>query len=364
MKRLIAFMFLGMLLISGGCRKKTMEQALKESQIKIHQGDLIGARIDLKEIIRKNPNDPLVTDARFLLAHCYYAERDFAQCRNHAQMIIDQFGPRDDRAKAAFELILNTYNQEQKFQEGVQETEKFIGKLPKEDDFVFKIQCMIADLLVNDNKTTDAIAHLNGLIESGKDHEQRNAALERLVGVYASNKKFEEAIQAYHQYAETYPDYEDYYDLVTGQAYFYDLMGEKEKAEEMFEKAVKGYGEMVEKTLDRARKAEFLFRQARTLELRKKYEEARGKYDVVLSEYGDTPLSQNALFAKGDSYFFEGNPEKALGFYQDQLKNHDETSPLFREIRRRIAGIMREQARLASISGETTKTLEQKTPTP
>jgi TolA-binding protein len=364
MKRQITFLLLGTLLIFGGCKKKSTEEALKESQMKVQQGDLIGARIDLKEIIRKRPNDPLITDARFMLAHCYFAEKDFGQCRNHAQIIIDQFGPEDPRAKAAFELILNAYNMEQKFAEGIQESEKFMNKLSKDDEFGFKLQCMISDLLVSDNKTSEAIAKLQNLVETGKDHEQRSAALERLVGLFAAMRKYPEAIQSYDEYAKKYPDYEDYYDLVTGQAYFYDMMGEKEKSGEMFARAVKGYMEMADKTLDRPRKAELFFRQAKTMELQKQFEEARAKYDVIMSEYSDTPLAQHALFAKGDSYFLEGNPEKSLNFYQEQLKTQLEDSPVLRGIRSRIAGIMREQARLAAAAGETSKTLEQKTPIP
>jgi tetratricopeptide (TPR) repeat protein len=364
MKRIVAFVILGILLLFAGCKKRSTEEALKDAQMKIQRGDLIGARIDLKEIIRKKPNDPLITDARFLLAHCYFAEKDFGQSRNHAQMIIDQFGPGDPRSKAAFELILNTYNMEQKFSEGIRESEKFSEKLPAEDDFRFKIQCMICDLMVRDEKTTDALTKLGSLVENGKDHEKRTAALERLVGLYAALGKFQEAINSYEAYANKYPDYEDYYDLITGQAYFYDLMGKKEKAKEMFAKAINGYGEMTEKTLDRTRKAELFFRQAKTLELQKQFEEARKKYDTIMSEYSDTPFSQHALFAKGDSYYIEGMPEKSLEYYQEKLKTIGETSPLLREVRARIAGLMREQARLASASGETTKTKEQKATAP
>lgn len=360
MKRMIIFSLLAILIIIGGCKKKSPEEALRESQMKIQRGDLIGARIDLKEIIRKYPNDPLITDARFLLAHCYFAERDFSQSRNHAQMIIDQFGPQDPRSKAAFQLILNTYNMEQKFAEGIKEAEKFSTKLSKDDDFDFELQCMIADLLVSDNNTTEAITRLKNLIAEGKDHKQKTEALERLVALYAAMKIYPEAIRTYEEYAKKNPDYENYYDLITGQAYFHVMMGDKDKAEEMYGKALKGYQEMADKTLDRSRKAELIFRQAKTLELQKQFDQAREKYDVIMSEYSDTPLSPHAMFAKGDSYLLESEPDKSLNFFQEQLKSLGENSPVLQGVRARIAGLMREQARLAASSGETTKTRELK----
>jgi len=344
----------------GGCSKKAPEEALKEAEQKLRKGDLIGARIDLKELLRKYPDHPITTDARFMLAQCYFAERDFAQCRSHAEILLKRFGVQDERGKAAIELILNTYRMEGRFSDGIAQAEKLAKQLKPGDEFGLKIQCMISDLLVDDKKTSEAVSRLNDLVANGKDDLQRTAALEHLVYIYAETKNFDEAIRAYNDYYEKYPDYENKNDLIAGQAYFYNVKGDKDKAGEMFARAIKGYQEIFDKTLDRGKKAEFLFRQAKTYELQRDFASAREKYQLILQGFNDTPFAQPSLFAIGDSYYMEMQFDKALNYYQEILKSQAQNPQVVQIARSRIANILRQQAGARASARPTTPSLEQK----
>jgi len=362
MKRISVFiLLLGILWVLGsaGCAKKSPDEALREAEMKLRKGDLIGARIDLKELLRKYPDHPITTDVRFMLAHCYFAERDFTQCRNHAEILLKQFGVQDDRGKAAFELIMNTYRMEGRFADGIAEAEKLLKGLKPEDEFGFKIKCMIADLLVDDKKTTDAISRLNDLIAIGKDDLQRLSALEREVSIYNDMNNFDQAIRLYGEYYEKHPEYENRNDLIAGQAYFYSMKGDKDKARELFDKAIQGYQEILDKTLDRGKKAEILFRQAKTYELRKDYATAREKYQMILKDLSDTPFTQSALFALGDSYYVEQQFDKALNYYQELLKSQAQNPQVVQLARARIAAILRQQAGTRASTKPSSPTLVQ-----
>jgi len=362
MKRISIFILLLVILWvlgSAGCAKKSPEEALREAEMKLRKGDLIGARIDLKELLRKYPDHQLTTEARFMLAHCYFAERDYTQCRSHTELLLKQFGVKDERGRAAFELIMNTYRMEGRFADGIAEAEKLLKELKPEDEFGFKIKCMIADLLVDDKKTTDAISRLNNLIAIGKDDLQRTAALERQVSIYSQMNNFDEAIRIYGEYYDKYPEYENKNDLIAGQAFFYDMKGDKDKARELFAKAIQGYQEMFDKTLDRSKKAEFLFRQAKTYELHKEFATAREKYQMILKDFSDTPFTQSTLFAIGDSYYLERQIDKALNYYQEILKSQAQNPQVVQLARARIAAMLRQQAGTRASTQPTSPTLIQ-----
>ena len=363
MKQKIILIFLLISLIGFvGCRKKSPDEALSEAYMKFRQGDLIGARIDLKEILRKYPDQPVATDARFYLAQCYFAERDYTQSRNHALMLLEKFGPVDDRGKAAFDLILNTYKREGKFSEGIREATKFIKQLPPDDMFGFNIQCMISNLLIADNRTSEAISNLENLAENSTDNSRRLAALEQLVAIHAKRKDFDSAIKLYSDYAKKYPDYIYIDDLHAAKGFFYSLKGDKEKSDALFDQAINGYQEKLENTLDKNQKASFLLRQGKAMELMNKFDAAREKYDIILENYADTPDVKRILFTKGDSYFLEGDMDAALKYYQELLQKETEDMKIVQAARKRVARLMQEKARLAQAAGASSPSKKQNTP--
>ena len=363
MKRvIIVLLILAILIPFTGCRKKDPREKLQAVDLKMRKRDFIGARIDLKEFLKKHAEDPLALDARFMLAQCYLAEKDFTQAREHFYYIYKKIGPEDRRGQVAIEFILSTYRMEGKFAQGIEEARKLTTQLSPESDFASHVNLLISDLLVDDKRTTEAINFLNQLIEKGKDHRQRTAALERLVSIHAGKGDLDNAIQAYGDYAEGYPDYQDINDLIAGQAYFYRRKGDQEKAGELFQKAIDGYQQMIDKTLDRSQKADLIFRQAKTYELQEDFPSAREKYENILKDFSDTPTRQYALIAKGDSYYREGNLEKAMTYFQELLKTESKNPWIVRTVRQRIANLIREKSMTSSLSGATTVTKGQKPP--
>ena len=91
-KTLFILALAALVLISAGCQKKKPEDIIIEAQMKIRRGDFIGARIDLKELIKKHPDDPAIPQARFFLSQCYYYENDFRKCANSSPRFIKIWG--------------------------------------------------------------------------------------------------------------------------------------------------------------------------------------------------------------------------------------------------------------------------------
>jgi TolA-binding protein len=116
---------------------------------------------------------------------------------------------------------------------------------------------------------------------------------------------------------------------------------------------------MLDKTLDRTKKAEFLFRQAKTYELQKDFATAREKYQTILKDFSDTQLSQPALFALGDSYYIEKQIDKALNYYQELLKSQAQNPQIVQLARGRIAAILRQQAGTRASTKPSSPTLVQ-----
>jgi len=362
MKRLIP-LFLILILISGisGCRKKSPDQYLQMAEQKLRQRDFIGARIDLKEILRKYPDQPAADQARFLLAQCYFAERDFVQCRSHMKVIFKKYGPNDIRGRQAFEFILNTYRMEKKFADGILEAKRILTNIPPENEFAFTVNLMIGDLMVEDNRTTEAIRHLQNLVENQEDHQMRTAAMERQISIFIGQNKIDEAIRVYGDYAVKYPDYENINDLFAGQAYFYSKKGDQEKADELFEKAMNGYNRAIEKTLDKSRKSDLAFRQAKSYELFNKFPEAREKYRFIIEEYPGTPPELHSRLSLGDTYYLEGDKEQAMKYFQQLLESQPENPELVKMVRGRIASLMRIRAAEEQRDATTTGTQDKKT---
>ncbi len=361
MKRIfIFFLSISILLGAVGCHKKTADEKLRAAELKVRSGDLIGARIDLKELLKKYPDDPSAANARFLLAQCYFQEQDFPQCRQHLLRIFKKLGTSDERGRIAFENVLATYRAEKKYEQGIREAKALLKKLPMDDPFAFRVKFLVCGLLDEDNKTTDAISALAKLIPTGKDERERSVALERLVAIYARLKKYDDAIAIYADYAQKYPDSKNINDLIVGQAYYYALKGDTKKAEELYGKAHKGFQEAIKKTLDKGERAELSFRQAKTFELQKKFAEARAKYKYIKENYADTPLYHPAILSFGDAYVIENKPEKALEYFQGILNSEQKDRQLILNVRRRIAALLRARAQTKAASAPTTKSLEQK----
>jgi|GEM_PF-534963 len=362
MKRaLMTLVIVSIILIATGCQKKKPETLLADADLKMRSGDIIGARIDLKELLNKQPLDrDIEARAHFALSRCYYFEKDFIQTRAQLNEVYKILGPKNQLGQDSFKIILSTYRVEKKFKEGIKEAEALIKTLPPDDMFPFELNCMIADLMLDDRNTTGAISHLEKLVQAGKDHEHRLPALERLVAIYASQKKFDDAIKTYGDYIDKYGDDKIRNNLIAGQAFYYEQKGDTAKAQEYYDKAVKGYRAAIDKTLDKGEKADLNFTLAKIFELQNKFEEARKEYQNVFEKYPDTTAAQPARIAIGDTYYMEGKKDKALEYFQNLLKLRPDDQQFNAAIRNRIMSLMRERTQTLSQSTPTTASLEQK----
>lgn len=357
----MTLIFAALILIAIGCQKKKPEDLLAEADLKMNRGDVIGARIDLKELLNKQPlNRDIEARAHFALSRCYYYEKDFIQARAQLNEVYKILGPKNRMGQDSFKIILTTYRVEKQFKEGIKEAEALIKTLPPDDMFPFELNCMIADLMLDDQNTTGAISHLEKLVQAGKDHERRMPALDRLVGIYAAQKKFDDSIKIYGDYIDKFGDDKTRSNLIAGQAYYYEQKGNIARAREYYDKAVQGFRTVIEKTLDKGEKADLNFSLARTFEIQKKFEEARKEYQTIFEKYPDTTAAQPARIAIGDSYYMEGKKEKALEYFQNLLKFNPNDQQFNAVVRNRIMGLMRERTRTLSESTPTTAAVEQK----
>ena len=355
-KTLFILALAALVLISAGCQKKKPEDIIIEAQMKIRRGDFIGARIDLKELIKKHPDDPAIPQARFFLSQCYYYENDFPQVREQLTEVYKNLGLANPMGRDSFKIILSTYRAEKNYQEGIKEAENLVKSLPPDDVFGYEINCMISDLLIDDKKTSEAVAHLENLIPIGKNHEMRLMALERLIAIHASEKNYDAAIKAYEDYNEKFGDDKIRDNLLAGQAFFYQEKGDSEKAKELFAKSVEGYKTLIENTLDKTEKADWTFRMGRTYEIQKDYDSAQKTYQDIIEQFGDTPLKQVAQLALADLYYTQGQKEKTLEYLQGLLKENPQDMDFVNMLRNRVMALMREKAR----EDATTDSLQQR----
>ena len=360
-KFIVIFMICGFALAlfsMTSCNRKSPEEALGEAQAKMQNRDFIGARIDLKEFLQKNPDHEMAVQARFMLGQCYFAVKDFTQAREHFRKIYDEQGPASPLGQRSIQFLLSSYRAEKKFKDAIDFAETALKDIPEEEQMNFMLKGMICDLVREDGRTTEAVTCYKNLIKDAATEEQTLQALERLISFYASNQQFEEAVKAYQNFMENNPDYKDKGNLYAGQAFFYSKLGEEEKAEELYNKTLAHYDEMIKETLDKNKKAEFIFRQGRALELQKKYGEAREKYKIILDEYSDTELGKYAHLALGDSYFLQGEPRKTIDYFKELLQKENLDQQFVRQVRNRLSRLMQQQAYMEQQDGATTGTLK------
>ncbi len=344
MKRLLAFVF-GLMLIAGlaGCRKKSPEETLMAAETKLQRGDLIGARVEFREILEKNPDSPVAPQARLRLAQCYLSERDFEQAMPHLEKIVESVGLSDERAQTALDLLFQCYFNLQRYDDGLQAAEQYLKDLPPDNDFAFQMRCNVTELLFADGRTSEGLNTLVSLMESGSSHEQRMYAAERIVYASVRNQDYDRAIKTYADYIEKYPDFEGVSDLIAGQAYFYGRKGDQARSDELFQKARDSYKNAIEATLDNQKKAELYFRLAKAYELRREFDEARAQYELVIKEFSDTPLREPAQVALGDTWIMEGNNARCLEYFQVLMGREQANPRMVQAIRARVMRLMSEQ---------------------
>ena len=330
----------GLILAFSGCAKKNPEEKLQQAEIKMRNNDLIGARIELKELLEENREGPVATQARFLLGQAYFYERDFESARQYLNQALKEFGLQDDRGRLSLDMILNTYAVEKRFEEGIAKAKEIMEPLPPENDIGFRVKTQIADLLAMDGRTTESLQYVQKLVQEGVTHQQRTYALEKVVYLMVSQQKYEEAVEAYEDYLEKYPDYEDKNDLLAGIGYFYSKQGQEEKGEEYFQQAREGYDEAMEETLDKNRKAELMYRKGKSYELSGEFEQARDVYNKIVQEFPESELRTQAIFAAGDSYVMQDKRKEALEYFQEAQQKFAQNPQIVQGVRRRLGRLM------------------------
>jgi tetratricopeptide (TPR) repeat protein len=195
-----------------GCSGRSEEDYLSEAGAMLQEQNLLRATILYKEFLDKYPESPNRITAQLGLAEAYYRNRDYDLCRGTLDEIMDQSGgPASPVGFQAFLTKLRTYNEEERFDEGLAVAEATsdtlaTAPLPMKQAF----QMFLGDFYARTQRPQDAIAMYDAIlaIEPPTMEEEvfHLQLLNKSASLYESEGRLADAMEMFRGYIEAHPN--------------------------------------------------------------------------------------------------------------------------------------------------------------
>jgi tetratricopeptide (TPR) repeat protein len=358
MKRFIAVVVLVSIVLfaASSCRKKGIQERLKDAQQAFDRGELPTAVMEATKITEQYPNDPEVYKAYVLLANAYGALRNYEQSRQQLQKIVDLVGLKDVNGQMALSTIIRLYAMEQRFDAATTETLKALQSVDEGTQFHRQLQAWLGQFYEMRGEFKKSRDVFSTMLKNEKDEAVAIQALDMLTGSYARAGDYADAVKAYQNYLEEHPDSRFKLSIEVGMGYYYEKSGDVKKAKEYYNKGLKGYEEAIAKAVEVGEKADLTFQLARSYDLKGDKEKARALWEKIVTDYPQTNVAAVAADEIAKASFREKNYDKAM----EMFKLLEDKYPQYAKSANVASGIA-EINRIRSQAGTTSPTLAKTT---
>jgi len=303
------------------CSRKTPEEQLQDVVNLYSQKQFLEAIIQCQDIIRKNPNKPIVWDAKFVLAQFYADQRDLKKAEKELMDIYTTLKVTDRRGFAAAEGLVRLYEEQKQFENALKILEDALQNF-KPQDFPYQDALLsrfrILSALQKYDKCMEILLKIFELY-SEKDQIYQNAA-GYVVDLVRVSQKYQDGLNALDSVLKKSDPKGNFgIGVLFLKAEIYKLTKEYKQAEKIYNDFLKSDIENVGNTAS--------IKMGELLELQEKYEDAIKFYQGYQKTYPDRAFSIWLNVEIYDNYKALKQPEKgqkyidiAIADYMEKIK--------------------------------------------
>lgn len=318
------------------CGKKTPEDQFMEARKLFKNNDILGARIKLKEIIKKYPNEPVIYDAYLVLADTYVVDGDLEEQRNILQKVIDKYGLKSEKGIKALASKMDSYDYQSNFDSAIKELKEAVKLLGPNSIYDYSMNAKIAYFYECSKKYDEAISLYEELLKRyEKDEGKYKNTIIRLAGVYEKQKDIKSAINVYEIYINKYPKNPSAGLIKAIAANLYNKINETKKAYKYFNDSITQLKKSIDETLNAEEKTKIMLFLAQAYGLKGELELAVQTNETIVDKYKDSQNVILAMWGNAQLYKSAGKKDKAIEWFTKILntsKNPAEVRQIKMEI--------------------------------
>ena len=313
------------LLLAAGCAKKTPEELLTEGHRLLQEGDVLQAEFNYQEILERYPDSEVTAEARFWLALCYRAEKQFDLAREQLDLFIPAVGGvATDRGLRAAMLKIDSYVEENRIDKALEEavaTSDSLAMLPPQvkDRFQFSITTLF---MINDDEEK-ALEICRDLISREPSEAERHAEpLDRMAAIYIKREQPEKAVEVYEDYLDRYPEtpFKSHVLFLLGTHQMQN--GQAEAAEKNFAASEAELRRQLEAALSAEEKTELLMELAGQKDNRGDVQAAQEALRTIIDQYPVSQLRPTAMMHSAALSHRQGQTDKATEMLQQMIDGY------------------------------------------
>ncbi len=316
------------LLLTAGCAKKTPEELLTEGHRLLQEGDVLQAEFNYQEILERYPDSEATAQARFWLAACYRAEKQFDLAREQLDLFIPAVGGvATDQGLQATMLKIDSYVEEKKIDKAIEEavaTSNSLVMLPPQlqDWFQFNI----STLFMINNEEEKVLEICRGLISREPSEAERHAEpLDRMAEIYVKREEPEKAVEIYEDYLDRYPETPFKSRVLFLLGTHQERNGQAEAAQKSYEASEAEVRRQLEAALSAEEKTRLLMELAGQKDNRGNVEAAQEALRTIIDQYPVSQLRPTAMMHSAHLSHRQGQTGKATEMLQQMIEGYPDS---------------------------------------
>lgn len=329
--RALAALALLLALGLSACSGKTEEEYLSEANAMMQEQNLLKATILYKEFLEKFPESPDRISAQMGLAEAYYRSKDYELCRGMLDEIIAHSGgPASDAGFRAFLTKLRTFDEENRFQEGLalaEQTSNTLSAAPLPMKQAF--QKFLGDLYARNQRPQEAVdtyALILGAQPANVDEELFHLdLLNRAASLYEFQGRLDAVPAMLDEYLASHPGagIAGHVRQMAGRAA--KQLGDSDRAEAYFDGAEAAFRQLLDQSQQEESKIRYMIALANLDYMRDRTEKADTELRHIIDTYPNSSNRAVAMNLLAASQARAGDYETALSMLQQVVSNYPNT---------------------------------------
>jgi tetratricopeptide (TPR) repeat protein len=314
------------------CSSRSEEDYLSEANAMLQEQNLLRATILFKEFLEKFPESPNRVSAQLGLAEAYYRNRDYDLCRGVLDEIIAQSGgPANPAGFQAFLTKLRTYNEEERFAEGLAVAEATsdtlaTAPLPMKQAF----QMFLGDFYARNQRPQDAIAMYDTILAidppTVEDEVFHLQLLSKSASLYESEGHLDGAMAMFGDYLEAHPGVGTRAQILQTMGRIQSWQGNTEDADNYYQQAEDAFRELIESSDKEENQLRYRIAIANLNYMRGRGEVADAELRTIIDENPDSGSRATAMNMLAMSLAQSGDFETAMSMLQQVVTNFPNTA--------------------------------------
>ncbi|GIX43771.1 MAG: hypothetical protein KatS3mg130_0179 [Candidatus Sumerlaea sp.] len=334
-KRWTLFVAVGAaVLMLSGCAQRGPEERLEKVAQLYQKRDLLGARLEAKELVQKYPESKEALTARFVLAQVYLQDRQPDEALAELEQVLARTTQKDQMGIQALAMTLDILKRSQRFEEAY----KLIDKYQKEyaNDAITSLQLTVAraDTMAEAGETTRARELLVSLMEQSTSPMERRQFRSLIGETFMRERAALEAARFFESMFESASTDDDKRDIALRAAWFYAAADDYQSSRKWAERATELFAKAIEQELDAAEKSSlahslgYLYMQIGNL--RGAEEVLRAVFNSPATTMEELPRLVNELVMV---FLRQGKADDAIAFLKEAAERYPQ-SPLAQDAAR------------------------------